>query len=612
MPRKYKGTLGSRTYAAYSERCLEEALAAITSGSLTQRDAALKYKIPRSTLKSKLKGKHNRNAGGQTVFTSEQEEKFAQYTIAMSTFGFPIDTFDLRCIIKSYLDRKGRTVKKFKSNMPGKDWTDSFLKRHSELTVRLASNIKRKRAQVGVETIEEYFANLSNELSGVPPENVWNYDETNLTDDPGSRKIITKRGCKYPERMINSTKTATSLMFCGNAAGEVIPPYVVYKAESMWNTWTEHGPVGARYNRSKSGWFDSACFEDWFQSLLLPRIKRSSGKHVVIGDNLSSHINPVVLDLCVENNISFVALPPNSTHLTQPLDVAYFRPMKVAWKQILTNWKEKGKGRKSPSLPKDEFPKLLKLLVGKLDDNGNENMKSGFRKCGIFPVDKQQVLSRLPDQVANAMNLQEEVGESFLIYLKEARADGGSHSQRKRQKVTVVPGKSVSSAEVQPIPVIEGQRTKKKQSNDTTPQPSTSHAQSSDDLNNDDLVGTISPDVNNESDNCDTSDEERQLESHSSDDEVVARRKKVSVKGTLNVGDFVVVNYDDEMFPGQVKLTKKNGAEVSTMVRSGQNWKWPATEDQIFYFRDQIVDIIAEPVSVGTRGAFSVPEMSQY
>ena len=177
------------------------------------------------------------------------------------------------------------------------------MRRHPEITVRFASNIKRKRAAIGADTINEYFDHLSKELEGVPPTNIWNYDETNLTDDPGNKRIITKRGMKYPERIINSTKTATSLMFCGSAAGEILPPYVVYKAEAIWSTWTENGPPGTRYNRSKSGWFDSLCFEDWFMSTLLPRLKKADGKKVVIGDNLSSHINVTVLEACRKFNI---------------------------------------------------------------------------------------------------------------------------------------------------------------------------------------------------------------------------------------------------------------------------------------------------------------------
>lgn len=95
---------------------------------------------------------------------------------------------------------------------------------------------------------------------------------------------------QYPEAIQNSTKAAVSIMVCANAAGEVLPPYVNYQAEKMWDTWTEGGPVNARYIRSKFGWFEGCSFENWFFSLVLPTLKKTYGKNVFIGDNLSSHI----------------------------------------------------------------------------------------------------------------------------------------------------------------------------------------------------------------------------------------------------------------------------------------------------------------------------------
>jgi len=143
-------------------------------------------------------------------------------------------------------------------------------------------NIKQKRAVVGAETINEYFDRRSKELEGVPPTNIWNYDETNLTKSPGNKCIITKTGMKYPEWIINSMKTATSLIFWDSASGEILPSYVVYKAKAIWLTWTENGPPGTRYNRSKKGWFDALCFEDWFMTTLLPRLKTADGKESVV------------------------------------------------------------------------------------------------------------------------------------------------------------------------------------------------------------------------------------------------------------------------------------------------------------------------------------------
>ena len=138
------------------------------------------------------------------------------------------------------------------------------MKRHDDVNTRMTRNIKKNRAAVSDEEVKRFFTNtcITKELEGVPDTNIWNYDETNLADDTGSKKAIVKRGSKYPERIMDTTKTSISLMFCGNATGRCLPPYVVYKADHLWSTWCEGGPEGARYNRSKSGWFDSICFED--------------------------------------------------------------------------------------------------------------------------------------------------------------------------------------------------------------------------------------------------------------------------------------------------------------------------------------------------------------
>jgi hypothetical protein len=93
----------------------------------------------------------------------------------------------------------------------------------------------------------------------------------------------------------------------------------------------QNGPRNARYNRSKSGWFDSQCFKDWFKSVILPHYRRLQGNKVLIGDSLSSHFSEEVILLCEENNIKFVCLPLNTTHVCQSLDVSFFAPMKKYW-----------------------------------------------------------------------------------------------------------------------------------------------------------------------------------------------------------------------------------------------------------------------------------------
>lgn len=101
----------------------------------------------------------------------------------------------------------------------------------------MCQNIKAKRAKTSREDIEHYFANLTENLAGVPDGNILNYDETNLVNDPKNRIFKTK--VKRPERVINYTKSAFSVMFAVTDSGVTLPPYVVYKSEAIWNTWSK-------------------------------------------------------------------------------------------------------------------------------------------------------------------------------------------------------------------------------------------------------------------------------------------------------------------------------------------------------------------------------------
>jgi len=252
------------------------------------------------------------------VFTTDEEKAFVDHINVAASWGFPFDAFDVRILLKTYLEKQGKVVKQFADNIPSADFVRSFLFRNKEqLSLRRCQNIKRIQASVSATEVKEYFSNLKETLDNggepIKKENIFNHDETNLSDNPGTKKCIYKRGVKYPERIKDSTKSAISVMFCGSASGDMLPAYVVYKAENLWSTWTEGGPKGTRYNRSRSGWFDACCFNNWFETLFVRHARNLPGKKVLIGDNLSSHFTPTVLQLAAEYDILFVCLPPNAT-----------------------------------------------------------------------------------------------------------------------------------------------------------------------------------------------------------------------------------------------------------------------------------------------------------
>lgn len=592
--------VGGRDYKKYSDRQMELCLADIKKNVLTQREASKKYKIPRSSIILRLKAiqqNNLRSPGRQCIFNETEEAMFIRHAEEMCNFGFPITLFDLRCIVKMYLDKKGLNVNQFQNNMPGKTWADMFMKRHKqEISQRFCSNIKRVRAAVDEETIQLFFNHLKEEIEGIPSHCIYNYDETNLVDDPGKKKVLMKRGCKYPEAIKNSTKAAVSIMICGNAAGDVLPPYVNYKSEHLWTTWTEGGPANTRYNRSKSGWFDTNSFEDWFFNLLLPVLRRQEGKKLLIGDNLSSHISIDVLKSCSEHNIAFVALPPNSTHLLQPLDVSYFRPLKFQWRQILDQWKISPEGQRLPTIPKNVFPSLLNKLWETIHINSAANLKAGFKKSGIFPTDATPVLQRLPTfKNADATANPDLLGQSFTQYLEEKRKEVVDQSKKngKRKKLNIVAGKSISAEEIQQMSSLSTSAEKNV--------PSTSKGRKN-------------------------NPRKKKLEFESESESEISYESSLNLSEELmedspiehtptqayvpKPGDFVAVDYEGESWPGQVKSTEKDGAYVNCMARCGLAWKWPEKEDCLFYPNNDIKFQISAPLKLSTKRAlYRVPEL---
>lgn len=280
--------------------------------------------MPRSTLQDQLNGTHGPTDGRRPILSEKEEKKIVKCALFMATWGFSFSAAELCRFIKDYLDERGRDSK-FEDNLPSKRFIVRFMSRHKELSLRRANPIKRSRAKVSREQVTEFIKNWQKEIRGVPPTHIFNFDETNLQDDPGINKRFFKKGEKYCEFVQNTSKQAFSVMFCGTASGHMLPPMVLYKAKGIYPSWSTGGPRGTVWSFSKSGWFDADKFREFFNNLLLPYAQKLPGKKVAICDNLASHISVDVIESCRENNIAFVCLPPYSTDKLQPLDVGVFR-----------------------------------------------------------------------------------------------------------------------------------------------------------------------------------------------------------------------------------------------------------------------------------------------
>ena len=109
----------------------------------------------------------------------------------------------------------------------------SFKSRHSDrITERVAQNIRRAtKAETSIETIENYFNELEKSIQGVSPKNILNFDETNFSDNPGSQRCLFRRKVNYPERIMNYSKGAISVVFAETAEDQILPPTLSTRAQ---------------------------------------------------------------------------------------------------------------------------------------------------------------------------------------------------------------------------------------------------------------------------------------------------------------------------------------------------------------------------------------------
>ena len=156
---------------------------------------------------------------------STTDEIVLDRNIAMlGDWGLPLDSFDVRVLVRQYLDARGRIVTMFSNNIPSTDWvhTRSFIDNEklsrSACAEIYVANVPKSHQLL----LDDYFENLHVTLDGVSACNIINFDETNLTDDPGRKKCVYRRGCKYPEHVVNSTKASTSIMFAGTSGRIII------------------------------------------------------------------------------------------------------------------------------------------------------------------------------------------------------------------------------------------------------------------------------------------------------------------------------------------------------------------------------------------------------
>lgn len=177
------------------------------------------------------------------------------------------------------------------------------------------------------------------------------------------------------------------MLCCTSADGSFSKPLVIYPG--VRPKFNLEGVNADDYDLgcSPNGWISADCFFGWIANLFYPSVRDKVQFPIFIFlDGHSSHINISVAQFCQDHDIILFLLPPHASHILQPLDVAVFGPMKKAWNDSLDAFKRKYKGL---SMSRNHFFPVFDACWKKA--TSVDNVKAGFRKCGLLPWDREAV-----------------------------------------------------------------------------------------------------------------------------------------------------------------------------------------------------------------------------
>ncbi|XP_070618149.1 tigger transposable element-derived protein 1-like [Erythrolamprus reginae] len=213
-----------------------------------------------------------------------------------------------------------------------KGWFEKFQRRYGLKSVSLHGEAASADTGAAENFVQRTFKDLIAE-GGYLPEQVFNMDETGLFwKRMPSRTFLMQDEAKAPG--FKAMKDRVTLIMCGNAAGFLLKPGLIYKSRNpraLKNRNKNSLPVYWMHN--PKAWITKPLTRDWFHQCFIPQVevylarKGIDFKVLLLMDNAGGHDH---LDH-EHDGVQVEFLPPNTTSLIQPMDQGIIRAFKALY-----------------------------------------------------------------------------------------------------------------------------------------------------------------------------------------------------------------------------------------------------------------------------------------
>ena len=366
------------------------AVADVTSGKLSVRQAAEKYAISKSTLYNRTQnGNKNKCTSHekQMSLTLYEEQLIVDWIWIEDSLGRAPTHQDIKELAEDLLAQRGKPTEL------GKKWVGRFIARHEEIKAMKGKKLATERRKgTTYDKVVEFFDAYESIIAkyNITGANIYNMDETGFLIGVTSNQLVVAPSFKR-KTFVQSpeTRQRTTAVECISALGVVIKPLIIFKGASLWSHLTPPNPPEWHYDSNSSAWITNDLAIKWLLNTFLPNTKPANEGdwRLIIMDNHQSHCTGKFMTTCLKNKVAVIYLPAHSSHALQPLDVSCFSPVKTKYTSLLqrlSRYQLTDKVRCHNFIENYKIAREVGLST--------RNIKTGFKTAGLWPINRQKIL----------------------------------------------------------------------------------------------------------------------------------------------------------------------------------------------------------------------------
>lgn len=365
--------------------------------------------IPQQTLRDRTTGMVDPTkftSGRDCFLTSAEEDALVSYIkeVASCGFGFTRNGLaELTAETSFYMKRRD-------TNAPfSNKWVYRFLLRWPELKMTERQHFPIGRARFATrETVDNYYKELLLVLQKYKllekPHRIFNMVEINVSPEALPSKVLTPTG-RRALSTVPKQKTSMTVISCINAAGEVLPPYLIFKGKRKSKDLLTGALLGTRSTVSESGCSDSQTLERYFTEHFLTSISGGQEERtLLLYDGHDTHVPVPLIDWAREHNIIMFLLPTHTSNVLQSTEADTIGPFEAAYQAECCKFL-----RQNPGKSMTRHDTCCFIANAYRSAMTPENIIAGFRRVGIFPFNATLVTDELAGNKVRRSNSDDDI-----------------------------------------------------------------------------------------------------------------------------------------------------------------------------------------------------------